>query len=345
DQPEKPATAGGKPAASSAAGTSGKAKPKSDAGGMDSFFGRKGLERVLAEKNVRTVERQEEPDHALRYQMEIYGDNLTYAVSPSAAPPTGSQKPADEGRKAYIWGPGRLRILSHDKPKAGAPALPGLAPNQVDAAWTGDVPDGYSRTQVVWTESMAYDVTAERAYFKGNVETRHVGRGLPGSGATDRRRAPSLTRITSAELQVAFAEKSQLPDAATSSKSAAAPTVRPAAASAQATGGMSAAPREDRMTVEKIVADGGVNLWIDDRRGLCERLIYQREPERLRLYRGTEDWARLWRENEASQEFDEIVARVITYEPTSGRVEVIDQQSITVSPRPKSTATGKAAKP
>jgi hypothetical protein len=98
------------------------------------------------------------------------------------------------------------------------------------------------------------------------------------------------------------------------------------------------------MAVEKLVADGDVLLWVDDRRGSAERLIYQRDPELIRLYRGTEDWARLWQANEASQEFGEIVARVITYEPATGRVEVVDQQAITVSPKPR-PGTGAAPKP
>jgi hypothetical protein len=89
------------------------------------------------------------------------------------------------------------------------------------------------------------------------------------------------------------------------------------------------------MAVEKFVADGNVHLWVDDRRGSAARLIYQREPELLRLYRGPDDWARLWQENEATQEFGEIVARTITYEPSSGRVEVVEQQMMVISPKPK----------
>jgi hypothetical protein len=96
------------------------------------------------------------------------------------------------------------------------------------------------------------------------------------------------------------------------------------------------------MAVEKLAADGGVLLWVDDRRGTAERLIYQRDPELLRLYRGTQDWARLWQENEATQEFGEIVARIITFEPATGLIEVEDQQSLMVSPRPKPAAPAKA---
>ena len=99
------------------------------------------------------------------------------------------------------------------------------------------------------------------------------------------------------------------------------------------------------MTVEKLVADGNVQLWIDDRRGIAERLIYQRDPQLIRLYRGTDDWARLWQENEASQEFGEIVARVITYEPGTGRVEVVDQQAITIAPKAKPEVKSKAGAP
>jgi CHASE1-domain containing sensor protein len=106
--------------------------------------------------------------------------------------------------------------------------------------------------------------------------------------------------------------------------------------------GPPAVPREERMAVEKLAADGGVLLWVDDRRGTAERLIYQRDPELLRLYRGTQDWARLWQENEATQEFGEIVARIITFEPATGLIEVEDQQSLMVSPRPKPAAPAKA---
>jgi hypothetical protein len=89
------------------------------------------------------------------------------------------------------------------------------------------------------------------------------------------------------------------------------------------------------MTVDKLVADDNVFLWVDNRRGSCARLLYQREPEMIRLYRGPEDWARLWQQDEATQEFGEIVARTITYDPSTGRVDVVDQQAMTVGPRPK----------
>ena len=92
------------------------------------------------------------------------------------------------------------------------------------------------------------------------------------------------------------------------------------------------------MTVDKLVADGHVRLAVDDRRGTAARMIYQRSPEILRLFRGTDDWARLWQENEADQVYGEIVARTISYVPSTGRVDVEDQQSLIVSPKPKPAA-------
>ncbi|MGB2782066.1 MAG: hypothetical protein WBD63_11370, partial [Phycisphaerae bacterium] len=94
-----------------------------------------------------------------------------------------------------------------------------------------------------------------------------------------------------------------------------------------------AAPREERMGVEKMSADGGVQLWVDDRRGSARRLMYQRQPELLRLYSGPDQWARLWQANEALQEFGEVKARVITYYPSSKRVDMVDQQEMVVTPR------------
>jgi len=57
----------------------------------------------------------------------------------------------------------------------------------------------------------------------------------------------------------------------------------------------------------------------------------------IRLYRGPgpDEWARLWQENEATQEFGLIAARTITYDPSSGRVDVVDQQVMTMAPKPK----------
>jgi hypothetical protein len=192
---------------------------------------------------------------------------------------------------------------------------------------SGGVPEGYARTDATWADSMAYDGGTDRAYFKGNVEVVHTGRGAP--GATNSRRLPGGTRIKSDDLQVVFAEK----------KPAEPGAAAPAQASAEP-------PREERMSVEKLIADGGVHLWVNDRQGTAERLIYQREPELLRLYRGAEDWARLWRENEATQEYESIVARTITYEPTSGRVDVVDQQEMTVTPKSKPAAkTAPKARP
>jgi len=318
DRPDRPAdtkaraTVAVLPALATAAAVAGKEKAKPDAGGMQDLFGRKSLIRVLAEKDVHAVDQQLADDKTLRYQMEMDGDNLTYL---------------EENRKAYIRGPGRLKILSREKEKAGATATPGLAPAAVDAAWQGDLPEGYARTDATWADSMAYDGGTDRAYFKGNVEVVHTGRGAP--GATSSRRLPGGTRIKSNDLQVVFAEKKQAEPGAAA----------PAPASAET-------PREDRMSVEKLIADGGVHLWVNDRQGTAERLIYQREPELIRLYRGAEDWARLWRENEATQEYENIVARTITYEPTSGRVDVVDQQEMTVTPKPKPAAkTAPKARP
>lgn len=297
DRPEPPAD----PAAAE--------PPKKASAGdeMGNLFGRKALVRLLAEQKVLAIDGQLADDGTVRHQMEIIGDNLTYL---------------EVNRKAYVRGPGRLRILARERPKTGEPPEPGIAPNQVETAWKDAAPDGYARTAVGWVESMAYDGASGRAYFKGDVDATHAGRGVPGGGE-GRRRAPTGTRITSRDLQVVFGEK--VPDAASATPAATPPPATPAT------------PQEERMTVEKLVADGNVLLWVDDRRGSGARLIYQREPEMIRLYRGpgADEWARLWQENEATQEFGEIAARTITYDPSTGRVDVIEQQVITVTPRPK----------
>ncbi len=267
---------------------------------LGQFFGRKALVRVFAEKEVRAVDQQLAPDGSLKFVMEMVGDNLTYL---------------EDSRKAYMHGPGRLRILARERPRTGEVAAPGLLPNTEEPLWTGPPPEGYARTEIGWTDSMAYDGGTDRAYFKGDIEAINAGRGLPGEGAAARRRATE-TKVRSDDLQVVFIEKTP-PE----------PAKTPAATAA--------VPREERMSVEKFAADGNVHLWVDDRRGSAARLIYQREPEVLRLYRGTDDWARLWQENEATQEFGEIAARIITYEPSSGRVEVVEQQMMVISPKPK----------
>ncbi len=268
--------------------------------GVQNLFGRKRLVRVLAEKDVTAVDQRLEGGEAIRHRMEITGDNLTYL---------------EESRKAYMHGPGRLRILARQRAEADAAPADSLTPKDVDAAWQGPVPDGYARTGVAWADSMAYDGVSSQGYFKGDVVAVHTGRGVPGEqGST--RRDPTNTRITSEDLQIVFAERPG-PSAA-----AAPPPVD--------------VPRQEQMRVEKLIARGEVLLWIDERRGSAERLIYQREPELVRLYRGPEpnEWARLWRENEATQEFGQIAARTITYNPNTGRVDVVDQQVLTLSPEP-----------
>jgi len=281
-------------------------EPKAEAGQprgdeMGQLFGRKALQRILAEKNVRTIEREVAADRMLQHQMEMTGDNLTYVES---------------SRKAYIRGPGRLRILAREKTKPGESPAIGILPDAIQGSWGGPVPDGYTRMDVVWAESMAFDGAADRAYFKGDIEAVHTGRGVPGEEGTARRR-PTSTRLKSSDLQVIFSEK-PLPGKEATSKTSAAE-----------------APRQDRMAVEKLVADGGVRLWVDDRQGSGQRLIYQREPEMIRLFRGVDAWARLWQGDEATQEFGEIVARVITYDPSTGRVDVVDQQAMTMAPKTK----------
>ncbi|HUX00162.1 MAG TPA: hypothetical protein VMY35_04215 [Phycisphaerae bacterium] len=266
--------------------------PKQQAPGeLGGLLGRKAIERVFAEEDVLAAERRMDPDGCVRYQMEIAGTNLTYLA---------------ENRKAYIRGPGRMRILSRENPEKGRPQ-PGLKPEAEKEFWADPVPAGHSRTLVAWTEGMAYDGPSDRAYFKGNVESIHTGRGVPGETGAPSREA-ATTKIRSSDLQVAFSER--------------APSVSGAAA-----------PREERMGVEKMSADGGVQLWVDDRRGSARRLMYQRQPELLRLYSGPDQWARLWQANEALQEFGEVKARVITYYPSSKRVDMVDQQEMVVTPR------------
>ncbi|MCX5675603.1 MAG: hypothetical protein NTX87_11410, partial [Planctomycetota bacterium] len=295
---------------------------------VDQHCGRTGHVRVLAEKDVHAVEQQWNPDKTLRYTMETLGDNLTYV---------------DESRKAYIRGPGRLRLLSRERPRAGEAETAGLEPDALAGIWTGAVPAGYSRTEVGWIDSMAYDGASDRAFFKGDVDAIYSGRSAPGGAgapsSTTQRRV-TTTRIESSDLQVVFAEKAPSEKVSGTLSRRVPDTFSDPAAPAQA--GPPAVPREERMAVEKLAADGGVLLWVDDRRGTAERLIYQRDPELLRLYRGTQDWARLWQENEATQEFGEIVARIITFEPVTGRIEVVDQESLTVSPRPRPATPAKA---
>jgi len=258
---------------------------------MGGLMGRKAVERVFAENDVQAVERRMDPDGAVRYQMEIGGDNLTYV---------------EESRKAYMRGPGRMRILAREKTDPGKAAPPGLGPADEGKFWADEAPAGYARTNVAWTEGMAYDGATDRCYFKGNVEAIHVGRGSPGAGAASGGK-PTTTKIRSGDLQVVFSERA------------------PSAAADLA--------REDRMNVAKMVADGGVQLWVDDRRGSSQRLMYQRAPELLHLYSGADQWASLWQTTEATQRFGEVAARVITYHPASKRVEMIDQQEIVVTPK------------
>lgn len=288
-------------------------QPELAGGSAADLFGQKDLVRILAEEDVLAVEEQLADDQALRHRMEIIGDNLTYL---------------EQNRKAYVRGPGRLRILTRERPLAGEQARPGLTPDKAEDCWKGAVPDGYARTEVGWVESMAYDGTGQRAYFSGDVDATHVGRGVPGEGET-RRRLPTSTRITSRNLQVVFVEKAP-PAAAT------APPTEPPATPPVEPPATPDTPLEQRMTVAKLVADGAVLLWVDDRRGSAARLLYQRDPEMIRLYRGPgpDEWARLWQENEATQEFGLIAARTITYNPATGRVDVIDQQVMTVAPKP-----------
>jgi len=303
DATEKPPASATPAPAGGAAATKDKTKGMPDTAGMGDLFGRKRLTRVLAEKDVRASEQRLNDDKTLGYEMDINGDNLTYL---------------EENRKAYVRGSGRMRILAREKPKEGEAATPGLALSAVDEAWDGDVPAGYARTDVAWADSMAYDGAADRGYFKGKVEAVHIGRGAPGESRA--RRSSTGTRVRSNDLQVVFAEK-KAPDAG--------------ARTAPAT---SEPGREERMTLDKLVADGNVQLWVNDRRGLAERLIYQRDPELIRLYRGSEDWARLWEEHEDTQEYGQVVARTITYEPSTGRIDVVDQQEITITPKPKPAA-------
>lgn len=262
--------------------------------GLDNLFGRKALDRLYAQDDVHTMDRQLAPDGTVRHQMEMVGDNLTYLA---------------EDRKAYMRGPGRLRLLAREKPGRGEREPPAIAPADVAGAWQGAVPPGYARTDIAWDDSMAYEGASMRAYFKGGVDAKHVGRGVPGEQGRARTR-PTDSRIRSADLQVVFGERK-----ADGGTPKAVPTP--------------AAP-EESMTIDKLIADGGVLLWVDDRRGSGRRLIYSRDPEIVRLFRGPDAYAMLWQENEAKQQYGQIEAGTITFIPSTGKVEVKDQKEIII---------------
>jgi len=313
DAPEEPEPTTTETAAEPAAAAGKAAEAADDTApadeGLQNLFGRKRLVRVLAEKDVKAVDQQLEEGQAIRHRMEITGDNLTYL---------------EERRKAYMHGPGQLRILARERAEPGAAPPKPLTPETASNAWEGEVPDGYARTGVTWADSMAYDGLGNQAYFQRDVEAVHTGRGVPGEQGSSRRK-PTMTRIRSEDLQIVFGERTTGGTTGGTAAGAAEPAE-------------TEVPQEERMRVEKLIARGDVLLWIDDRRGSAERLIYQREPELIRLYRGPEpnEWARLWRENEATQEFGQVAARTITYDPGTGRVDVVDQQVITLSPKPRS---------
>jgi lipopolysaccharide export system protein LptA/lipopolysaccharide export system protein LptC len=305
--PAAPVVALGAPVTPGKASPAKAAAPKSG-DEMSQLFGSKDttkdIAQVFAEKNVRAIEQQLEADGTLRYQMEMAGDNLTYVA---------------ENRNAYMRSPGRIRILSHEKAAPDQPQSPGIAPATAVNFVKGDLPAGYSRTEVSWAKTMAYDSAGEQAYFSGNVDALYTGRRGPGAAAA--RGKVSDMRVQGNEVQVAFSQKA----AATGTAAAATPLAPSAAAPA--------AGVEDRMNVEKFVANGNVRLAMDNRRGTGERLIYQRVPEIVFVYGATDDWARLWEEDEAKQQFNEFVAKTISYEPTTGTIKMQQQQTITVSPR------------
>ena len=294
DRPEEETEAA---AAKKKAKAAGGEKPAGDAdqpGSMDKLFGHKALVRLYAEKDVRTQDVQFEADGTIRHQLELSGENLSYLAA---------------DRKAFIRSPGRFRLLSHDRPKPGGPATGGLSPEDVAAHWKGPLPAGYGRTDVTWTDTMAYEGATGNVYFKGDVDALQVGRGL--AADTGRTRAKVTdSRVMSPSLQIVFAGKTD--EAAPAKPAAVGPMAGP----------------EDRMTVDKLLADGGVRLWMDDRRGTCQRLIYQRAPELARLYRGPDDYARMWQENEAKQQYGEVEAALITFVPSTGRIELRDQREI-----------------
>ncbi len=253
----------------------------------------KAVERIVTQGPTDIVEQETDPDGGVRFRFELIGEDLTFL---------------DEDRKAYTRKAGRLWVLARDVPAEGEPPGPPLPPPQAERLWERDVPDGYSRIGIGWTDEMAFDERTYRAYFSGGVETDYVGRAVsPAGGAASGGAAGgarrSRVRVESGDLQVAFVEA---PDE-----------------------GADVDPADPQtLAVDKFVADKGVDLTVDDRQGSAHRLYYQRKPEMLRLYSGPGRDARLWRENESEQEFDLVVAREITYYPATGRIDVKGQKVI-----------------
>jgi hypothetical protein len=305
------------PADTAVAAAPPKDKSAAAGGGLLGSSAAKRIIRVLAEEKVHAVQLQQASDKAVQSAMDLTGDNLSYVEE---------VKEGDiikEAKKVYINGPGRLHILSREAPRRGeAPAS--LAPAGVAAAWQGTLPDGYSRIDVAWAEAMVYQPSGtSRAYFKGAIDASIVGRQAMGaeSGA-GARRAVSTTRVKSNELNLTFVPKAPALTGTGSAGGVAAVTPT-----------TSAGPgAQDNLNLDKMVADGKVSLWIDEHRGTAERVLYQRDPELFRLYRGEDDWARLWKFDEARQRYDEVAARTITYKPATRETNMVDQQTLIISP-------------
>lgn len=253
----------------------------------------KAVQRVVTQGPTRVVEQEADAEGAVRFRLELMCRDLTFL---------------EKDRKAYTREPGRLWVLAREQAPAGAEPAPGLPPAEAEAFWEGPAPEGYSRIGIAWDDSMALDETTYRAYFSGGVETDYIGRavgpegGIVGAGSVGGGRR-SRVHLESGDLQVAFVEA---PDE-----------------------GAGAGPVDPQtLGVDRFVADNGVDLAVDDRRGTAHRVYYQREPELLRLFAGPGRDARLWREDESQQEFDTVVAREITYHPATGKVEVKGQKMI-----------------
>jgi hypothetical protein len=276
----------------------------------------KSIERVLAEGKVRAVEQPIDDDGGVGMRMELTGEDLTYL---------------QESRKAYMRKPGHLAILARDPPQSGKRG-PRLSPEEAAAVREGDAPPGYSWMTVSWADSMAYDDSIAQVFFKGGVEAAYAGRAALGGGLTKPDEASRL-RIQSGVLQVVFDRDDAPPP------SSAAPGLAglAGAAAGNTTASPSAAvgrtappgPLGERMDVKTLLADQGVRIWLNERRGSGHRLMYQRKPEEIvRLFSGPQGLARLWQEDEAKQEFGTVAAQTITYHPATGRVDVMGQQII-----------------
>ncbi|NIA21502.1 MAG: hypothetical protein GWP05_05945 [Anaerolineaceae bacterium] len=258
------------------------ARAPNDSDDQDGLFDKKDLSRLTAIEKVvaRTIERPDNPAKGLQVAT-LRCEKLEYNAVRD---------------KAYVPGPGRLKIIEVRRRPVAMP------PHQRPPV---------NSTEVIWKKEMIFERSRQVAYFGEDVVTTIVGRSK-GAIAEDEGSGQfsDLSVLKCQDLRLFFVEKEarNLDDAG----------------------------RRKGMKLKRLVATDRVFFKDGDYHARGGRAVYDQQKDLLVLTRTQGRPAAIWVQNEKKELFNRWGGDKLFYWRQTRRIKTIGQRDITITPREKS---------